>query len=314
MRSLNFLEFVNQRRIIVVGFVFLLLGLLLLIGGFVNHWLLVTGYQSNSWLNELLEQNYSNFSSEFISIGITVLVINALVEKESRKREWERLVINMSSPDNGIAISAVKELKVLGLLTNGFLFGRQFDYANLKNAFLHEADLGLCSFFKCNFSGAILSDAKLRGVGFSNSDLSKTHLLRVIAEEAYFHTVRLNGADFEDAVLSKAVFEECDLSGANVTDRQLKKTSSLRGSIMPSGVKYNGRFNLRADLFNFKWMKEQGDFEEIHEFFGVPKEVYERGQYWKDTLKTRIKDQLDPEKITLAREHPDGEDLYPPGD
>lgn len=267
------------RRSKVIGFFFLVIGTILLFSGFFNHLFLIKFGPNNSWVGEFLEVNYSNFSSEFISIGITVLVINSILEREQQNREWKNLAIQMGSVNNGDALTAIKRLEADGLLVSGFLSGRSFPGANLENALLSGALMERCDFDNCILSGANLSRSNLK-----HSTLRRAKLILTNLESADLKWVNLNNAELLGCELSRADLENanlrnCNLKNALVTDEQLSKVASLRGATMPSGERYNGRFNLPGDLNEYQSLKSQKTAGEIHEFFYVPKEIYERGQY-----------------------------------
>ena len=93
--------------------------LLLLCGGFLNHWLLINLEPNGSLWGELLEQTYGNLSAELLGIGITVLVIDALYERANRNRTNELLVSEFSSRANVVAVRATERLWAEGLLADG---------------------------------------------------------------------------------------------------------------------------------------------------------------------------------------------------
>ncbi len=48
----------------------------------------------------------------------------------------------------------------------------------------------------------------------------------------------------------------------------------------------------------------------LHEFYGISQKVYERGQFWSQSINTQILWSSEGELIVHAQNFPDGQDLY----
>ncbi len=113
----------------------------------------------------------SGFVPEAVGIGFTVLLIdrsNRRREKASKEQAAkERLIRQIRSTDNGIALQAVEELWAKGWLQDGTLRGITMSRSNLQNADLRGADLQNVKMSGrrggVNLSGAGLKGAKLKG-------------------------------------------------------------------------------------------------------------------------------------------------------
>ena len=54
---------------------------------------------------------YANIATELISIGVTVGIIDKANRKESEKERKDELLLQMGSPNNAIAVEAVRVLR-----------------------------------------------------------------------------------------------------------------------------------------------------------------------------------------------------------
>ncbi|HMR99635.1 MAG TPA: pentapeptide repeat-containing protein [Anaerolineales bacterium] len=157
----------------------------------------------------VINQFYANISTELISIGITVLWIDGLNKLHNEYEKMDDYVFQMSSPDNGLAREALRNLRRKGWLINGLLNAANLRYANLESASLSGANLRMVN----------LSYANLKKVKFTDTNLEKANL----------KFANLRGSIF-------------------ISDDQLKSLYSLYGAIMPDGRVYNGKYSLAGDL------------------------------------------------------------------
>lgn len=176
---------------------------------------------------------YANLSTELLSIAITVLVIDSLNTYHESRAEKRRLIIEMGSSDNGIALRAIKIMrKEYSYVTDGSLNRKDFSGSNLR--------------------GAELYSASLQGSHFHYADLAGVELYNANLKWAIFWRTNLEHAILTDADLSNAIFTYANLKNAKVTREQLKASYSLRGTILPSGKVYDGSFQLKGDIDNAK--------------------------------------------------------------
>lgn len=209
-------------------------------------------------LGRVIKQFYANASTELIGITITVLIVDYLIECREERQLKSRLISEMRSRYNVIALRAVNEMRFLhdwledGSLQNVYLFranlkGAGLSGANLRNAGLMETKLKNADLSQSDLSGSILNHADLRG-----SDLSMANL-----SGAYLEGADLRGADLTLANMHKAKLDETtkiddkwrliwkivnygganralkgvDLSGADLTNTDLRG-ADLRGAIL----------------------------------------------------------------------------------
>jgi hypothetical protein len=90
-----------------------------------------------------------------------------------------------------------------------------------------------------SLSGAHLGGANLIWLDLEGADLRGTDLSGALLIHANLRRADLRGANLGGANLSEADLSEADLSGAHGwTDDQLRAASSLKGTTMPYGQKY----------------------------------------------------------------------------
>jgi hypothetical protein len=183
-----------------------------------------------SWKN--LSNLILAISPELIGISITVLILDAMVEKRQKKIAEDQfkaqLVREMGSSIRDMAIPALEELRENGWLADEFLTGKNFDGANLMDADFTNAILSNDSFVHANLAGANFNGAKLDGARLISANMKNA--------KTEFAVIR--GADLRGALLE----------GSSFTDEQLQGVTYLHGAIMPNGKRYDGSLNLSGDL------------------------------------------------------------------
>jgi hypothetical protein len=210
---------------------------------------------------------YHGIKSELVGLGITVLILGNADQYIRTQMEKRRLILQMGSPNNEIAIEAVRQLRSRGWLTDGTTRGAYLKNAKLSGADLEGADLSRVKFRGADLSGANLMGADLSGASllFANlseadlrlaklgwaylmkanlcganlvyADLSEAYLMDADLRRAYFMGANLSGADLEGAYLSGANLRGADLSGANLIGLDLS-VALLQGAYL-SGSQYN---------------------------------------------------------------------------
>jgi hypothetical protein len=99
---------------------------------------------------------------------------------------------------------------------------------DLSRADLGRADLEGTFLSGINLSGAYLFGAKLRSAYLRGAKLSGACLIYA----------KLNKADLTDATFDGAILDGADLSEATVSQDQLERAKSLKGTIMPGGERH----------------------------------------------------------------------------
>ncbi len=119
------------------------------------------------WLG-VIEEFYSNFTTELFSIAVTVLIVDWLNERRQTQQLKEQLIRDMGGQVNDFALRAVRELRQHGWLEDGSLKDADLVNANLEGASLWDANLQFAYLVNAKLQGAGLIEAKLQGVRYNN--------------------------------------------------------------------------------------------------------------------------------------------------
>jgi len=133
----------------------------------------------------------TNLYTEFVSIAVTIFIIDFLNRQRDERREIQRLLRDVGSQSNEAARSAIHELGQRDMLVgeNGILKGAHLIFANLQDANL----------WSVNLSGANLDNANLEGAYLRKTDLRRASLRRANLQGA-----NLKGANLEGIFMRQA--------------------------------------------------------------------------------------------------------------
>lgn len=250
-------------------------------------------------LRGLVENLFGSLGIEFVSIAITVLVIDRLAFKRQKRRDElhlkSELIAKASSGVRETAVAAIGELARRGWLYDGTLREADLIDANLKGTVLHstfqggaeleaahlkDADLSDMRLNEVNLQQAELQRARLSGARLVNANLQGANLDFADLEGAYLFLADLEGAHLYQTNIKDAIFWNANLWGVSyLTDSQLASASRLRDATMPDGRRYDGRYNLAGDIQD---AKEDGidvdDDESMAAWYGVALIDYQKGQ------------------------------------
>lgn len=160
-----------------------------------------------------------NLGSEMLGAFATFLLIHLLV---GGREEKGRLIRQMRSRDNALALQAVAELGAKGWLGDGALRG-----ANLVSANLHRLKLW----------DTILVEADLHGVNLAGSKLDRVNFTRA----------NLWAAELRGARLTSVNLESADLFHADLREVTFAKVEFNEDTRLPDG----SRWHPEADLGRF---------------------------------------------------------------
>jgi hypothetical protein len=139
---------------------------------------------------------YGDIHAELIGIGITVLILGNADQALRIRQEKQRLILQMGSPDNALAIEAVRQLESKGWLYDGTIKRAYLKEANLERVDLEGADLE-----GVNLAGANLKGANLDGADLEGANLECANLEVAIMDWAYMEGVNLAMAHIKGAYL-----------------------------------------------------------------------------------------------------------------
>lgn len=166
-----------------------------------------------------------------------------------------QLVQKLQNPDVKIVSQAIDELRQRGWLQDGTLEGVNLRFSRLNGADLSNANLSRANMSMTNLRGANLTNSCLKNARLVGADLREANLMLANLEGALMVRVNLHDAK-------------------NINDEQLIQTSRLRGTTLPDGCLYDGRFNLPGDCADAHLLHIDIDDPRIFvEFFGVLMEL-----------------------------------------
>jgi uncharacterized protein YjbI with pentapeptide repeats len=219
--------------------------LFLFVGG--SLWSLAINLTSNhanfaDWGESWLQ----NFSTEMFGAFLTFILLELVVgsrqqrEAESKAQQQlkQRLIIQMASKDNGIALQGLAELREHGWLLDGSLRGAHLREANLQGARLWDANLQAADLWHANLEGASLGQAKLQetyllGANLQNAILLGANLQGAYLRGAVLHGAYLRGADVQGADLRLAKLQGADLTLSNLQGANLGGVEFDEDTILP---------------------------------------------------------------------------------
>jgi hypothetical protein len=229
---------------VIAAIIFLLIGIGVIIYGFAFI------HEIHDW-KTFVTEIYPNLGVEFISISLTVLVIDTLNQKRTTRERKDELILQMGSPDNATAGEAVRILRHKGWLTDKSLRGAQLANANLEGAFLWKANLDRANLLKSN-----LKHADLRHANLQKAELHGANLQNASLGGAQLNGAILVGANLEDARLWGSNLEGADLRSANVQNAVWEDTA-FGCAILPDGTEWTEERDLRQFTHPEEWKAEQ---------------------------------------------------------
>ncbi len=201
------------------AYTFIGIGIAIILVGFVLRALKQAGV--DFFLLDFIDQTYSNFGIELVSVGLTVLVIDRLNRDDAERERKEELISQMGSQSNDIARDAVRLLKLKGWLADGSLEGARLWEANLQ-----AADLNWANLQNAELNWINLQHASLHNVNLKNATLTMSNLEGVSLVNADLRGAKLMGAKLRGASLYREQFDETTIlpDGKNWTpDRDLRE-------------------------------------------------------------------------------------------
>ncbi|MBZ0282133.1 MAG: pentapeptide repeat-containing protein [Anaerolineae bacterium] len=135
-------------------------------------------------------------STELVGAAIATLLIGVVVGTVQKNEADEvlkrQLIAQMGSPNNDFAIEAVRQLRSLGWIENGFLQGAALWNANLEGAVLQLANLQGADLLFANLQDAFLSGANLESVVLQDANLRGAYLWNANLQGAKLYYAKFN--------------------------------------------------------------------------------------------------------------------------
>ncbi len=172
-----------------------------------------------------------SISGHILTALLTLLAADWISRSRVLESEKRFLIMALGSPDNVIALEAVRVLRGRGWLENGILRHVFLTKANLQGGALWHADLQAAELIEAN-----LHAADLHGVNFASAKLWQID----------FEKAQLMNANFEAADVRQCKFDAANLWRANLSRARLEHTSLRNASLRQLDLR--GAFLMRVDL------------------------------------------------------------------
>lgn len=176
-----------------------------------------------------------DFLPQIVGVVLTIVILDRLNERRQRRaevrQERARLIHDLGSKLNALAVKAAEEMRDNGMLFDGALVRAGLSWANLQHVNLLNANLVLA-----NLSGAVLTDAILAGANLTEANLWKANLagadlLGADLTGAYLMEANLVGADMWNANLPDAKLWDANLSEVNMFRANLAGANLWRANL-----------------------------------------------------------------------------------
>ena len=160
-------------------------------------------------------------------------------------------------------------------LPDTWLSAARLDWAQLVRVNLRKANLSAAHLPNVCIVGTELIEvdfcsAAMEGGFIFKSDASRANMYAACLSGAIMYATKLCLADLRYANLRGLELLWVDLTGALVSEQQLKSLYALRGSIMPNGLLYRGQFALEGDLSEAHALGiDLDDAEQRWDFYGA---------------------------------------------
>jgi uncharacterized protein YjbI with pentapeptide repeats len=274
-----------------IAAVLIVVGLVVFVTGVVNKHCACAGLPNlGETLNDVIADFYANVSVDCLSIAFAILVIDRLNERRAERELKAQLIREMRGSDKGFALRAIEELRAHGWMRDGSMRGANLIEANLQDAELHYAELQKSRLNNANLQGTVLQGANLQEAGIRaanlyGADLTRANLQRVNftganLENAYLYGANCSNVLFMSASLKGAHLAMANLSGSILLQHHFVTLHDLMGARMPSGMIYDGRYNLYGDMVIVNTLSGLLGTEAVAQQYGVSLEDYLAGQEW----------------------------------
>ncbi|MCB9151969.1 MAG: pentapeptide repeat-containing protein [Caldilineaceae bacterium] len=186
------------------------------------------------WLTKTSNEILFSLAPELIGTSCVILVIDALYRYWDEKQEKQRVIAQMRSPTNELALDAVRIAEDEGWLTDGSLKRVNLAAANLRDAKLSRANLEEARLVTTCLYHASLSEANLKGAEFIMTELGDARLYETNLQDATFIMASLRGAhlihaQMQRVYISNTGLQNAYLNGADLSDAQIY-SSDLSGT------------------------------------------------------------------------------------
>jgi hypothetical protein len=212
--------------------VYVCIGLLLLMASaataLIGHWSQYHHFSARQLFLDL----YSNISTGFFEIAITVLLVDSITRRRASQEEKMNLILQAGSPNNAQSVEAVRQLRARNWIATAL--GK----AHLSDANLEKADLHEVNFKQAELIRANLSHANLFGANLEGAVLIEAKLIRADLPKAILRSANLFKADLSGAILGGADLRGANLKGARLDSAMMDGVKLDSSTTLPDGSRW----------------------------------------------------------------------------
>ncbi|MBP1468905.1 pentapeptide repeat-containing protein [Candidatus Chloroploca sp. M-50] len=206
-------------------------------------------WKVSQWFSKVVSSFYPNIVTDALGIAFTIFILDQLNAKRADRQLKEQLIRQLASPDQGLAIQALEELRSKKwAISDGSLQKARLQRANLQGANLILAELSDADFTLANLQEAIFVGAKMQ----------RAKLCGAILQDASFQGAELCGADMKGAKLQKANFYKAELQSANLFMAEMQGVDLREANLEDADL---GKADLRGANLQQAKMKDVDLFQ-----------------------------------------------------
>lgn len=198
---------------------------------------------------------WNRVSLLIIGLTVTVVVVDWLFRLRADLQEKHRIIRQMGSRNNHLALDAARVVIERNWHRDGSLAAAGFDRADLRGLTMSSAHLAGASFMYAALRDAELMFANLRAARLGSSDLRSANLSFSDLENAV-----LGLADLENASLGRCSLRDAHLEGANLRNAFLEHAEldgvHLEQAIYDAKTRWPLDFVPPADAINWDTLGE----------------------------------------------------------
>lgn len=190
---------------------------------------------SNLLVNNNLRSENADTAARDVALGWTTMVLPRL--SGERKGVVLQFLHGANLINKDDPVLSLGDVDLSGMILHAWL----------EDIYLNGANMAKANLEGCYFWGADLSATDLEGANLENANLGEVNLENALLEKANLKTFSISGnlrgahlknADLTGTDLNGVDLSRADLQGAKVTPDQLDQALSLKGAIMPTGLRH----------------------------------------------------------------------------
>ena len=167
---------------------------------------------------------------EALGIFFTVLVIDTIYHHRAEAQEIKRLVRQLKSEHNFIALNALEELG--DRVSKGHVSGQAFIGSDLRNAPILNADFRKSLFLYTQFMGVKISGSVFVETTFEMSPLQNSKISNSIFDGSQLNGLRIQNSSFDNVSLKSCSLRNSDFTNTSLHHVDLQNSDIQSASFL----------------------------------------------------------------------------------